>query len=156
MPRRILKLVSKNLSRESSTHSPIHTFAVADIIWAMGSFCALNRKPFDAELLAKQFPPPYTTDSFIHAARALGFRIKRRDCESAELSKFNLPCLVVLFDPEPIKQDVGQPDAKAETEYISAQQIDAEAGTAKAAADEAISSRRYWSRKANPSRLGKC
>ncbi len=96
MPRRLLKIVSNSLSREPSRHSPAFTFALADVVWAMGSFCALNRKPFDAELLAKQFPPPYTSDSFIHAARALGFRIKRRDCDSAALGKLNLPCLVVL------------------------------------------------------------
>ena len=96
MPRRLLKIVSRSLIREPELHPPTHTFAVEDIIWAMGSFCALNRKPFDAELLTKQFPPPYTSDSFIHAARALGFRIKRRDCDSAALAKLNLPCLAVL------------------------------------------------------------
>jgi len=66
----------------------------------MGSFCALNRKPFDAELLIKQFPPPYTSDSFIHVARAMEFRIKRHDCASSALSGFNLPCLVVLNEAE--------------------------------------------------------
>ena len=96
MPRRLLKIVSNSLSREPSRQSPTFTFALEDVVWAMGSFCALNRKPFDAELLAKQFPPPYTSDSFIHAARALGFRIKRRDCDSTALSSLNLPCLVVL------------------------------------------------------------
>ncbi len=71
------------MSREPSRQSPAFTFATGDIVWAMGSFSALNRRPFDAELLVKQFPPPYSSDSFIHAARALGFRIKRRDCDSA-------------------------------------------------------------------------
>jgi ATP-binding cassette, subfamily B, bacterial HlyB/CyaB len=65
-------------------------------VWAMGSFCALNRKPFDAGLLLKQFPPPYNADSFVHAARALGFRIKRRECGVKDVAKLNLPCLVVL------------------------------------------------------------
>ncbi len=96
MPRRFLKLVAKSLSRKPVAHAPTHTFSAEDIVWAMGSFCALNRKPFDAGLLLKQFPPPYSSDSFVHAARALGFRIKRRDCNSSELSKFNFPCLVVL------------------------------------------------------------
>ncbi|MBI5436498.1 MAG: peptidase domain-containing ABC transporter [Nitrosomonadales bacterium] len=101
MPRRLLKIVSRRLSREPEPRPPTHTFAVEDIIWAMGSFCALNRKPFDAELLARQFPPPYTSDSFIHAARALGFRIKRRDCDSTALAKLNLPCLAVLNPDNP-------------------------------------------------------
>ena len=140
MPRRLLKLVSKNLSREPVSNPKIYNFAVEDVIWAMGSFCALNRKPFDPELLVKQFPPPYTTDSFIHAARALEFRIKRRDCDSAELSKFNLPCLVVLYDAEPVKQpDTNHQDVTAEAEYISAQHINAEVvATKEVAADEAI------------------
>jgi subfamily B ATP-binding cassette protein HlyB/CyaB len=98
MPRRLLKILS--LSREPSRSSPV--FTLEDIVWVMGSFCALNRKPFDAELLARQFPPPYTPDSFIHAARALGFRIKRRKIECAGLSSLNLPCLVVLNDAEPV------------------------------------------------------
>ncbi|MFP5409005.1 MAG: hypothetical protein ACLGGY_06970, partial [Gammaproteobacteria bacterium] len=43
----------------------------ADFVWALGSLCALNKIPFEAELLLKQFPPPCTTDTLIHAARAL-------------------------------------------------------------------------------------
>jgi len=100
MPRRLLKLVSNSLSRAPSHQSPTFTFTVEDVVWAMGSFCALNRKPFDAELLIKQFPPPYTSDSFIHVARAMEFRIKRHDCASSALSGFNLPCLVVLNEAE--------------------------------------------------------
>ena len=109
MPRRLLKLVSKSLSRKPVAHTPTHIFSAEDIVWAMGSFCALNRKPFDAGLLLKQFPPPYSSDSFIHAARALGFRIKRRDCDSNELIKFNFPCLAVLNEAAPVLQsEVGQ------------------------------------------------
>jgi subfamily B ATP-binding cassette protein HlyB/CyaB len=62
----------------------------------MGSFCALNRKPFDGGLLIRQFPPPYTADSIIHAGRALGFRIKRKDCASAAVASLNFPCLAVM------------------------------------------------------------
>jgi hypothetical protein len=43
MPRRLLKILS--LSREPSRSSPV--FTLEDIVWAMGSFCALNRKPFE-------------------------------------------------------------------------------------------------------------
>lgn len=96
MPRQIFKLISNGLTRPSTAASPIHTFSASDVAWAIGSFCALNRKPFDAELLLKQFPPPYSADTLIHAARALGFRIKRRDGNSIELLKLSLPCLVVL------------------------------------------------------------
>jgi ATP-binding cassette, subfamily B, bacterial HlyB/CyaB len=94
MPRRLLKLISGG--GRQSARAPVHVFSTQDIVWAMGSFCALNRKPFDAELLVKQFPPPYSSDSLIHAARALGFRIKRHDCDSRALANFNFPCLAVL------------------------------------------------------------
>ena len=104
MAKRILKLVSRNLLGKPVSHPHPHIFTVEDIVWAMGSFCALNRKPFDAELLVKQFPPPYNSDSFIHAARALGFRIKRRDCDGKEIAGLNLPCLAVLYETESTDQ----------------------------------------------------
>src|SRR3989338_5533481 len=104
MPRRLLKIVARSLSRKPAAHAHTHTFSAEDVVWAMGSFCALNRNPFDAGLLLKQFPPPYSSDSLIHAARALGFRIKRRDCDSSELGKFNFPCLAVLTSDSPSNQ----------------------------------------------------
>ena len=112
MPRRLLKIVSSSLSREPTRHARTFTFAVEDVIWAMGSFCALNRKPFDAELLVKQFPPPYTSDSFVHAARALGFRIKRRDGDSAALAALNVPCLVVLNPENPLEPNQSLPPCR--------------------------------------------
>ena len=42
--------------------------------WALGALCALHRVPFDADLVLKQFPPPYSIDKLIEALRALGFR----------------------------------------------------------------------------------
>lgn len=68
----------------------------AQLVWAVGSLCALNRIPFDPELLLKQFPPPYTTDTLIHAVRALGFRIKLKRCDASKLGEVATPCLVLL------------------------------------------------------------
>lgn len=99
MPKRLLHLatsVPQGAPQEKSAHS----FSIEDVVWAMGSFCALNRKPFDAELLSRQFPPPYTDDSLIHAARALGFRIKRSKLLSTEIGKLSFPCLAILRDQE--------------------------------------------------------
>lgn len=95
MPRRLLRFVSETRSGASGKPSPI-SFSTDDIVWVMGSFCALNRKPFDAELLVKQFPPPYSEDTLIHAARALGFRIRRSTCKPSAVAELNLPCLVLL------------------------------------------------------------
>src|SRR3569623_795681 len=99
MPRRLLKIAADGFSRVAARPAR-YGFTVDDVIWAMGSCCALNRKPFDAELLTKQFPPPYGADYFIHAARALGFRIKLQNYDNNELANFNLPCLTFLHEPE--------------------------------------------------------
>ena len=72
----------------------------AQLVWAVGSLCALNRIPFDAELLLKQFPPPYTTDTLIHAVRALGFRIKLKHREASALGEVATPCLALLASPK--------------------------------------------------------
>ena len=95
MPRRLLRLVSK---RTPEPRPPAYAFTPEDVVWAMGSFCALNRKPFDAGLLVQQFPPPHDADSLIHAARALGFKIKRKDCAADALAGLHLPCLAVLYE----------------------------------------------------------
>jgi subfamily B ATP-binding cassette protein HlyB/CyaB len=45
-----------------------------EFAWALGAMCTLHRIPFDADLLLKQFPPPYSIDKLIAALQALGFR----------------------------------------------------------------------------------
>jgi subfamily B ATP-binding cassette protein HlyB/CyaB len=87
--------------------APQHVFSTSDVVWAMGSFCVLNRKPFDSNLLIQQFPPPYSADSIVHAARALGFRIKRFDCGSNKVASLHLPCLAI------VKTDSSAVDATA-------------------------------------------
>ena len=69
MAKRILKLVSRNLLGKPVSHPHPHIFTVEDIVWVMGSFCALNRKPFGAELLVTQLPPPYNSDSSLREPR---------------------------------------------------------------------------------------
>jgi len=100
MRRRILQLVSTGLASRRKQSALTHTFSVNDVTWAMGSFCALNGQPFDSDLLLQQFPPPYSADSLIHAGRALGFKIKRKDCESGALAALHLPCLAIMHGPE--------------------------------------------------------
>lgn len=72
------------------------SIAIKDFVWALGSACALNRKPFDPNLLLQQIPPPYTADSIVEAARALGLRVKRLDCDLDRLATLTLPCLALL------------------------------------------------------------
>jgi ATP-binding cassette, subfamily B, bacterial HlyB/CyaB len=67
-----------------------------EFVWALGSYCALHRKPFDPNLLLQQHPAPHSSDSLIHAARALGFRIQQRRRAPDALGSLAMPCLVVL------------------------------------------------------------
>ncbi|WP_337878504.1 ABC transporter transmembrane domain-containing protein, partial [Caldimonas sp.] len=81
------------------------------VVWAVGSLCALNRIPFDADLLLKQFPPPYTTATLIHAFRALGFRTKLKVCEAPTLGKLATPCLALLASEEANLADAADNEA---------------------------------------------
>ena len=68
-------------------------------LWALGSFCALNRIPFDPELLLKRFPPPYSFETLIQAARALGFKIHNKACSVPDIGRQPLPCLAAVHAP---------------------------------------------------------
>ncbi len=85
----------------------------AHLVWAMGSLCALNRIPFDPEILLKQFPPPCSTDTLVHAARALGFRVKLAQRAAALLTELPLPCLALISGAPP-KPVARQDDASSE------------------------------------------
>jgi len=43
-------------------------------IWALSSLCRLHRIPFDADLVLKQFPPPYDLATLLRAAQACGLK----------------------------------------------------------------------------------
>jgi subfamily B ATP-binding cassette protein HlyB/CyaB len=66
-----------------------------EVIWALGSLCGLYRVPFDAALLAQQFPPPYTVGTFHEAARSLG--LKTGSCAVAGLDWQALPLPAIAF-----------------------------------------------------------
>lgn len=80
-----------------------------DLLWLLGSFCALNHKPFDPALVVGQYAPPYTTDSLILMARALGFRIQGQPCAASALGGLTLPC-VVFVTASPEAHDTGVTD----------------------------------------------
>jgi subfamily B ATP-binding cassette protein HlyB/CyaB len=109
--------------------------AVKDFVWALGSACALNRKPFDANLLLQQIPPPYTTDSIVEAARALGLRVKRLDCNAKRLSSLALPCVVLLRPEEDL---TAAPGVVAEVGRPAASESAPKAGPALDSASPAI------------------
>jgi subfamily B ATP-binding cassette protein HlyB/CyaB len=70
---------------------------LSDVVWALGSFCALHQRAFDPHLLLRELPaPPLTTDALIAAARRLNFKIQRHELNRTQLARLPLPCLVVL------------------------------------------------------------
>lgn len=68
------------------------------LLWALGSLCAIKNIPFDADLFLRQFPPPYSTDTLLQAARDLGLRIKRKQKAIAALDHRSLPCLALRIN----------------------------------------------------------
>lgn len=63
-----------------------HQLQVQDVVWALGSCCALARKPFDAQLLVRQLAPPCSLASLVTAARSLGFEASTVDGVPAEVA----------------------------------------------------------------------
>jgi subfamily B ATP-binding cassette protein HlyB/CyaB len=62
-------------------------------VWALDSLCRLHRVPFDAELVLKQFPPPYDLPTLLRAARACGLKAGLAGTQGDALERLPLPCL---------------------------------------------------------------
>ncbi len=71
-----------------------------ELVWAMGSCCALHGKPFDASLLLQQYAPPYTGGTLISAARSLGFHASLVDLPADQLVKLTGPAFLLLVPAE--------------------------------------------------------
>lgn len=77
-----------------------------ELLWALGSCCAVHRIPFEPQLLLSQHPPPYSTPTLITAARSLGFVAEE---EAVALHKLvqATSTLLVLLDPEDDQPSLG-------------------------------------------------
>ena len=64
--------------------------------WALQALATLHQRPFDAALVARQFPPPHDESILIHAARQLGFRAAPLDAAGHSLATLPLPALLRL------------------------------------------------------------
>jgi ATP-binding cassette, subfamily B, bacterial HlyB/CyaB len=84
-----------------------------DLLWSLGSLCALHRIPFSSDLIQREFPPEESTavpaadvpgaaepthneSTLIRAALALGFRIKAIRFSASKAQSLPLPLLVQL------------------------------------------------------------
>ena len=62
-------------------------------VWALASLCRLHRVPFDADLVLKQFPPPYDLATLLRAAEACGLKAGLAGAKSDALGSLPLPCV---------------------------------------------------------------
>lgn len=67
-----------------------------EFVWGLSAFCQLNRIPFDAQLAAKQYPPPYTSVQLETALQSYGFNTSIKQASLAQLQAVSLPCLAIL------------------------------------------------------------
>ena len=85
-----------------------HRFAIVagwslskdDVLLALASVSRLHRVPFDAGLVLREFPPPYTLETLLESAGRLGFEAKAREVEAASVAGLGAPA-VVLLKPKP-------------------------------------------------------
>jgi ATP-binding cassette, subfamily B, bacterial HlyB/CyaB len=82
------------------------------LLWLLGSLCGIYRLPFDAALVAQQFPPPYSLGTLHEAARALGLKTGQHRVAPDSWAKLPLPAIAFLR-PEPINaaQDAAVPES---------------------------------------------
>ncbi|MBS1160354.1 MAG: transporter related [Proteobacteria bacterium] len=77
-------------------------FGHDDVLWLLGSLCSLYRTPFNPDLVAKEFPPPYTLATLHEAARALGFKTGTLLLVGVAWEKLPLPAIGFLRAVPPV------------------------------------------------------
>ena len=66
--------------------------------WLLCALCTLHCRPFDAELIAREFPPPHDEGVLIHAANQLGFKATAIRTPVESLAGLPLPMLLTVED----------------------------------------------------------
>jgi subfamily B ATP-binding cassette protein HlyB/CyaB len=94
----MFKIIAKSLSSRQKLGScfPMREMGREDMLWLLGSLSQLYRLPFDAALIAQQYPPPYTLATFHEAARSLGFTTGDRKLAGLDCGKLPLPAVAFL------------------------------------------------------------
>ena len=88
-----------------------------DFLWALGSLCQLNRIPFDAALVAKQFPLAKDLVTLLDAALQLGLKCSLHSEPAAGSERWATPCIAFVREGE---AQIVRPAlvAKAEAERV--------------------------------------
>ncbi len=73
--------------------------AADQLAWALGGLCAYYRLPFDAALLAQQFPPPHSSATLRQAGGALGLKIESRAWSRRAVRRWTFPCIAFVKAP---------------------------------------------------------
>ncbi|MGH8652049.1 MAG: hypothetical protein ACREYE_07630 [Gammaproteobacteria bacterium] len=67
-----------------------------DVVWSLGSLCAIHRVPFNPELLRRQFPAPSSLSQLVKAARDLGFKVAPKTVACQAIQALPLPCVALI------------------------------------------------------------
>lgn len=91
-----------------------------DLLLALASMCQFQRIPFDAALVLREFPPPYTLETLLHAAQRLGFDAAAREARAEDIRCADGPCIALLHAAPPAAQpgDAG-PTPSAATHRVA-------------------------------------
>ena len=105
-----------------------------DVLWLLGSLCGLFRIPFDASLIAQNFPPPYTLATLHEAARSLGIKTGHHPITGIDWQTLPLPA--IAFEAPAASREVVTPtdaitDSPADT-ATAANEAKADASTTNA------------------------
>ncbi len=68
-----------------------------DFFWAIEILCSIKKIPYDYALLHKEFLPPYTIESLMHAAKLFGMRMIKVRRPSCRISSKTLPSLALTL-----------------------------------------------------------
>ncbi|MDH4235346.1 MAG: peptidase domain-containing ABC transporter, partial [Gallionella sp.] len=96
-------------------------------IWALRCACQVHHVPFSAEMVLRQFPPPYNSATLQHAMHELGFKGRWRKVQDADLEHLVFPCFAAM-NPPTEQESKEQGAVEGETPHGLALLVKVEAG----------------------------
>ena len=81
-------------------------------VWALQCACQVHHVPFAAEMVLRQFPPPYNSATLQNALHGMGFKGRWRKVQEADIEHLVFPCFAAMNPP------LAQQPAEEEKEEI--------------------------------------